>query len=72
MYERDPSSGVAMSFQGWLHWHKVMVGLSKDPVADLVTAQEWALKSIDAGHSGQPHILYATASNSLGQYERVG
>ncbi len=71
IYERNPDLPRAMGLRGRLYWHKVMVGVSADPVADLRAAQEWAQKSIDAGLGGNPHVLYATASNYLRQPDKA-
>jgi len=71
IYERNPDLPMSMGLKGWLHWHKVMVRLSTDPVADLTAAQDWAQMAIDAGLGGNPHVLYATASNYLLQPEKA-
>lgn len=71
IHQRNPELPMSMTLQGWVHWHKVMVGISTDPRADLKAAQDWAQKAIDAGLGGQPHILYAIAANYLGQQEKA-
>lgn len=65
--DRDPSLPFGWGLRGWLHWHKVMVGISTDPVADLEKAKELEQKAIDAGLFGNTHVAYAAAANILGQ-----
>lgn len=71
IYRRNPELPVAIYLQGWLFWHKIMVGLSTDPAADLLAAQDWAQRAIDAGGSGTVDSLMAVISNELGQVEKA-
>ena len=71
MYERNPELPAVMSLQGWIHWHRVLVGLSDDPPADLAKAQEWAQKAINGGFGGQPHMLHAAVDLLLGRHEEA-
>lgn len=71
IYKRNPELPFAMALQGWLHWHKVLVRVSTDPLADLTAAKDWAQKAIDAGLGGNPHVLYAASAHYLGESEKA-
>lgn len=47
LYERAPESVTALAMMGWSRLGGVMVGTSKNPVADVAAAREFGLKAID-------------------------
>ena len=71
IHDRNPELPAVINLQGWLRWHKVITGMSSDPRADLIEAQKWAQKALDAGGFGHPHALYATASHALGEEQKA-
>lgn len=57
LYKRIPGSPLGNANMAWIHWQKVMLGLSKDPELDFKLARQFADKMI-ANHPKPEFINY--------------
>lgn len=68
LLERQPDSLLANMFMGWLHFQKVTIGLSKDPVTDLTAAKAYAEKALSISEDGSALVLHASVDVLSGDY----
>ncbi|MFC6637010.1 adenylate/guanylate cyclase domain-containing protein [Sulfitobacter sediminilitoris] len=71
IYERDPNVLGAKLLIAWLHWHRVLVGLSDDPAEDFRRAQTLVNQEIAAGGNGHAYVFRATLNLRMQQHELV-
>ncbi len=67
--ERQPEGSMANRLMGWLHWQKIILGLSKDPKKSLVVARKYAEKALSIGQQDQDtYVLLASIERSAGNH----
>ena len=65
-YERQPDSPALRNMMGWIHWQKVLIGLSKNPGQSIVQARQFAESS---GKRSYAYTLLAYISSFSRDHE---
>ncbi len=64
LLERQPDNPAALTKMGYLHWQKVVLGLSKNPATDKKKARDFATKALAiTDNFDQVYLLLATLDN---------
>jgi adenylate cyclase len=67
--KRQPESLLAKNLQGWLHWQKIVLRLSKDPKNSLAVAREYGEKALSTGQANQnTYLLLASIERTAGNW----
>lgn len=71
IYEGDPDLAFANYLMGFLHWQKVILGLSKDPGHDWAEARRFGERALEIEEFGEGYTLLAFLAQSSGDFEQA-
>ena len=69
--ETHPELAVSHYLVGWIHWQRIVLGISKDPGADMAEAMRLSDRALAIGESGEGFTLAAILALYSGRHDQA-